>query len=154
MKRDPSSCRPSPKERCFIRHPRAEAARWLAQAESDVAFAELGAREGFPAQACFTCQQAAEKALKALHYLRGERVVLGHSVLELLDAVVREHPALSSFREVAQQLDQYYIATRYPNGLPGGVPSEFFTARQADAAVVGARNIVAVVRGALSDAQR
>ena len=81
-------------------------------------------------------------------------MVLGHSVLELLDAVVREHPALSSFREVAQQLDQYYIATRYPNGLPGGVPSEFFTARQADAAVVGARNIVAVVRGALSDAQR
>ena len=46
---------------------RTEAGRWLRQAESDLAFAELGAREGFPAQACFTSQQAAEKALKAIH---------------------------------------------------------------------------------------
>ena len=45
---------------------RTEAGRWLRQAESDLAFAELGAREGFPAQACFTSQQAAEKALKAI----------------------------------------------------------------------------------------
>jgi HEPN domain-containing protein len=154
MKRGPSSCRPSPKGRCFIRHPRAEAARWLAQSESDLAFAELGAREGFPAQACFACQQAAEKALKALHYLRGERVVIGHSVMELLDGTVREHPALASLREVAQQLDQYYVTTRYPNGLPGGVPSELFTARQTDEAVVGARNIVTVVRDAVTNASR
>jgi hypothetical protein len=50
--------------------------------------------------------------------------------MELLDGTVREHPALASLREVAQQLDQYYVTTRYPNGLPGGVPSELFTARQ------------------------
>jgi HEPN domain-containing protein len=80
-------------------------------------------------------------------------VVLGRSVIELLDAILRE-PGLSSLREVAQQLDQYYIATRSPNGLPGGVPSELFTARQAEAAVIGARNIVAVVRDALEAAQR
>jgi len=59
-----------------MRQSRAEAERWLRQAENDFAFAELGAREGFFAQACFVCQQAAEKALKALHYLRGERLVL------------------------------------------------------------------------------
>jgi len=27
----------------------------------------------------------------------------------------------------AARLDQYYIPTRYPNGLPGGVPSRFYT---------------------------
>ena len=53
--------------------PHAEARRWLAQARSEVAFAGVGVREGFYAQACFHCQQAAEMALKALHYL-GEPV--------------------------------------------------------------------------------
>ena len=59
-----------------MRQPEAEARRWLAQAESDLAFAEVGVREGFFAQACFICQQAGEKALKALHYRRGARMVL------------------------------------------------------------------------------
>jgi hypothetical protein len=74
------------------------------------------------------CQQAVEKALKALHYLGRAHVVLGHSIVELLDALVARHAGLADLREGAQQLDQYYVPTRYPNGLPGGVPSEVFTA--------------------------
>ena len=66
---------------------RTEAERWLRQAESDLAFAELGARNGFPAQACFTSQQAAEKALKAIHYLSGKCFVPGNSLVELLETV-------------------------------------------------------------------
>jgi len=46
--------------------PHSEGRRWLAQAENDLAFAGLAAREGFFAQACFNSQQAADKALKAL----------------------------------------------------------------------------------------
>jgi HEPN domain-containing protein len=86
-----------------MKQPKAEAQRWLAQARSDLAYAELGAREGYHAQACFMCQQAAEKALKGLR---------------------DRFPLLSGLREAAQQLDQYYVPTRYPNGLPGGVPAE------------------------------
>jgi HEPN domain-containing protein len=66
---------------------RAEARRWLRQAESDLAFAELGAREGFPAQACFMAQQAAQKASKAVRYAAGERFVIGHSLVELLEGI-------------------------------------------------------------------
>lgn len=95
------------------------------------------------------CQQAAEKALKALHYLAGERLVIGHAVTQLLDAVVSQYPALAGLRDIVRQLDQYYIPTRYPNGLPGGVPSDVFTRRQADDAVAGARSIIAVVREAI-----
>ena len=62
-----------------------EARRWLAQAQDDLAFARLGLREGFFAQACFLSQQAGEKALKALRYLRGDRRVLGHSLVALVD---------------------------------------------------------------------
>jgi HEPN domain-containing protein len=95
------------------------------------------------------CQQTAGKALKALHYLRGERLVVGHALVELLEPLAPEHTALAQLREVAQQLDQYYIPTRYPNGLPGGVPADVFTKRQAEEAVAGARAIIAIARGAV-----
>ncbi len=57
--------------------PRAEGRRWLAQAENDLRFAELAAREGFFAQACFNSQHAAEEALKAFLYARGAEQVMG-----------------------------------------------------------------------------
>jgi HEPN domain-containing protein len=134
-----------------MKQPEAEARRWLAQAESDLAFAEVGVREGFFAQACFICQQAGEKALKALHYRRGARVVLGHALVELLQDLLAEHPDLIDLRDAARQLDQYYITTRYPNGLPGGVPAEAFTPSQAAEAVAYARQLVARARATLDE---
>jgi HEPN domain-containing protein len=131
-----------------MRQPEAEARRWLAQAENDLAFAEVGVREGFFAQACFICQQAGEKALKALHYRGGARVVLGHSLAELLDDLLRDHPTLGDLRDAARQLDQFYIPTRYPNGLPGGVPADSFTRAQATQAVAAAREFIARARTA------
>lgn len=122
--------------------PTAEAARWLAQARSELAFAHVGIREGFHAQACFHAQQSAEMALKALHYLAGARLVIGHSLVELLASLVDEHPALGSLRGSAARLDQLYIPTRYPNGLPGGVPADVFSREQADEAVAQAARFV------------
>lgn len=136
-----------------MKQPRAEAERWLTQAENDLSFAQLGAREGFPAQACFVCQQAAEKALKALHYWRGARVVVGHALVDLLDGLVAGHPALGTLRKAAQQLDQYYIPTRYPNGLPGGTPFEVFTQEQADEAIAFAREFIARARALIGGAR-
>jgi HEPN domain-containing protein len=118
--------------------PRAEAERWLAQAKSDLDFARLGLREGFFAQACFQCQQAAEKALKALHYFGGARFVPGHSLVELLAPVMALDPSLTSLQEAARRLDQLYIPTRYPNGLPGGVPAQVFSHGQAAEAIAQA----------------
>ncbi len=125
-------------------HPKAEAERWLVQARSDLGFAEVGAREGYHAQTCFMCQQAAEKALKALHYLGGERLVIGHSLLELLRALLTRHPALADLEEAARRLDQYYVPTRYPNGLPGGTPADVFSKAQAAEALAQARRFVEV----------
>jgi len=125
-----------------MKQPKADAQRWLAQARSDLGFAELGLREGYHAQACFMAQQTAEKALKALHYLAGARVVLGHSVVELLDGLVSRHPQMAALRESGQQLDQFYVPTRYPNGLPGGVPAQVFSRAQSEPAVTGARKFV------------
>ncbi len=123
-------------------HPKAEAERWLAQARSELAFARIGVREGFYAQACFHCQQSAEMALKAVHYFGGARLVIGHALVELLAPLVETHPALATLRGAAARLDQLYIPTRYPDGLPGGVPAEVFTQEQAAEAVTQATQFI------------
>jgi HEPN domain-containing protein len=135
-----------------MRDSRGEALRWLRQAENDLAFARLALREGFFAQACFVAQQTAEKALKAVAYGLGERLVVGHSLVELLARLDDRVPALADRRERAGVLDQYYVATRYPNGLPGGVPFEAFSREQAERAVEDAEGFVEAARAALAGA--
>ena len=51
-------------------------------------------------------------------------------------------PELEDLRELSGILDQYYVSTRYPNGLAGGVPFEAFGESQAAAAVDGADRFV------------
>jgi HEPN domain-containing protein len=104
---------------------REEYNRWLKQAKHDLKTAKSTAREEAHDWACFLSQQAAEKALKAYLYLMGERAVLGHSVMMLLQRCAAHDP---SFREVsdAKRLDEVYITSRYPNGLQEGTPAEFY----------------------------
>ena len=45
-------------------------------------------------------------------------------------------------RRLAGILDQYYVPTRYPNALPGGVPFETYGRDQAEKAVSGAGVVV------------
>ena len=98
-----------------------EARRWLAQAENDLEFARLALREEFYHQACFVAQQSAEKSLKAIGYGLGDRTIIGHSVVTLVERYAERVGGLGRLMEDAGVLDQFYIPTRYPNGLPGGV---------------------------------
>lgn len=133
-----------------MRDERAEGMRWLRQAENDLAFGRLALREGFYAQACFMAQQSAEKAVKSLAYGSGERIVIGHSIVELTVRVRGRFPAVDALREIAGVLDQYYVTTRYPNGLPGGVPFEAFGERQASEAIEGAERFVDLARHSMA----
>ena len=129
--------------------PTAEATRWILQAENDLAFAQLGLREGYYSQACFLSQQSAEKALKSVAYGRGDRFVVGHSLQELLNGLVSTYGEMESLREAACRLDQYYVATRYPDALPGGLPFETYSRGQAEEAVEMASEIVTSSRAYL-----
>src|ERR671925_2098085 len=126
--------------------PRSEGLRWLAQAENDVDFAALAAREGFFAQACFNCQQAAEKALKAFLYAHGAEHVGGHSVAVLAAECAKLDTNFVPLRAQAGPLDQFYIPTRYPNSLPGGIPAEAFARADAERALAMARAVIAMVK--------
>lgn len=111
-----------------MRNPLDEAHRWLIQAQDEYQDAEDLKQRGRFYLALFHFQQAAEKALKAFLYAYTDdpRVFFTHSVLELIAAAATIDSAMAGLKW-ASRLDQYYIPTRYPNGLPGGVPSRFYT---------------------------
>ena len=106
---------------------RDESLRWLTQAQDEFDDAEGLRRIGRFYLALFHYQQAAEKALKAYLYLMvGSREVFTTHSLEELLAMVRE--IAPEFKEVmaARALDRYSISTRYPDALPGKIPSRYF----------------------------
>lgn len=123
-----------------MKDPQRDASRWLAEADVDLSLAERVAEE-FPSRACFHAQQAGEKALKAILYGAGERRVVGHSLSDLGDAVMRHDPSYEELHDEAATLDRLYIPTRYPNGLPGGLPSRQYTSKDAEAAISTARKV-------------
>jgi HEPN domain-containing protein len=126
--------------------PGAEGRRWLAQAESDLKFAEFALRGRFFAYTCFNAQQAAEKALKAFLYSRGAEQVVGHSVADLAEECAALDDALNPLVSRAAPLDKFYLPTRYPNTLPGGLPAQAFNDSDAEGALTMAREVIAMVK--------
>ncbi len=120
--------------------------RWIRQAESDLDDAEYNASGGRYSLACFLSQQAAEKALKAYLYGLGNELVWGHSVAELLEDASGSDPGFRDLAAKGSFLDRFYIPTRYPNGLPGGIPSESFHQKDAAEAMEASREIIRVVK--------
>lgn len=119
-----------------------DAQLWLRQAQDDYRFGRAALAGRFHAQACFIAQQVAEKAAKAVHYSLSARPVLGHSVHALLRQLNARAQVTEPLLEIAGQLDQYYVSTRYPDALPGVAPSDAFSAAQARAALRGAQQIL------------
>lgn len=134
---------------------RTEAARWYRQASFDLKAARWNREGGFHDTACFLAQQAAEKALKSLLYYRGARrtALLTHSLVEMvqeLAAPVSETPpeaapVIAALADQARSLDLHYVPSRYPNGLPGGYPHEFYGPDLSAQAIEAADRIVGAV---------
>jgi len=123
-----------------------EARRWFSQAQADLAVVRTLRSEGHYAAACFHAQQAAEKALKAVLFSQGSRVVWGHSVRELTRQSEVHDLTFAGVSGEAALLDQFYIPTRYPNGLPSpAVPSETYTLAQAEASQEAAERVLRTV---------
>jgi len=107
------------------RDPEGEAIRWLTQAEEEYKDAAYLSKAGRYYLSLFLCQQSAEKALKAFVYMNEEDPIFSHSVTVLLKMATTIDPDFGSLTS-AKRLDDYYIPTRYPNGLPGGIPAHYY----------------------------
>jgi len=132
---------------------REESRRWFTQAKDEFQDADDLRKRGRFYLALFHFQQATEKALKAFLYLgvKSVEVLFTHSIGDLLEMATELDPG---FAEVARakKLDQYYIATRYPNGLPGGVPSRYFDdPKEAEEAMNLAKRVIELVEGKVEE---
>ena len=94
---------------------------WLNQAKKDLEQAKSSRENGHHEWGCFIAQQAAEKAVKAIH-LALRQQAWGHVVAKLIAELPEEHQPENDLIEKARVLDSFYIPTRYPNGHPEGAP--------------------------------
>ncbi|MGA7875596.1 MAG: HEPN domain-containing protein [Desulfoferrobacter sp.] len=131
-----------------------EALRWFLQSEDDFRFVEWVKEESvFYDKGCFIAQQSGEKALKACLYARGERYVLGHSLFEMVGRLCQTESEFKTISDEAKRLDRFYIPTRYPNGLPGGSPFQFFTVADLADAFDDLKKILDICRSYLEGLQ-
>jgi HEPN domain-containing protein len=125
----------------------------MTQAEDEFADADDLRKRGRLYLALFHLQQAAEKALKAYLYLKTKsiEVFYTHSLDDLLKMAVEADKRFTAVAH-AKKLDRYYIATRYPNGLPGGVPSRYFDdPKEAEEAMLLAKGVIDLVKTEFKD---
>lgn len=118
---------------------------WFNQALRDLAHAKDALKAGYHEWACFSAQQAAEKAVKALHlYLKQE--IWGHVVARLLLELPSDMRVPQDLVDKARVLDNFYIPTRYANGHPDGAPFEHYGSIQSNEAIQYASEIIEFVR--------
>jgi HEPN domain-containing protein len=122
---------------------------WLDEAKGDLQHARNDVRGGFYNWACFSAQQAAEKAIKAVFQRMGAEA-WGHSVVDLLMELSKKHDIPEKLSDAALELDKAYIPTRYPNAHPSGSPRSRYTKEEARRLIGYGERIVKFCSGLLS----
>jgi len=122
-----------------------EADRWLRQAESDLKCAEWNQQGDFFAPACFWAQQSAAKALRALLFFNGEDARETRSVVDLLDRAITYEEEFRGFVGSSTSLDIYYKTSRFPDAIPGGIPSEVLNEKDSRDAIKQAADMLSLV---------
>ena len=118
---------------------------WLRQALRDLEQAEAFREAGRHEWACFAAEQAAEKAVKALH-LHAKQEAWGHVVAKLLVELPASVRAPKELVEKGRVLDTFDIPSRDPNSHPQGAPFEHYGPLQSEEALRYASEIIEFVR--------
>ena len=125
------------------------AARWLRQAEYDLAQADRLLDQGVFSYAAFFAEQSAQKSLKAFLLSRGMRFVAIHSVGELAKEAAGQDSRFRALVDQGKRLDRHYLTSRYPDALPEpAIPAEVYVREDAEEAVAVARAIFETARSA------
>lgn len=126
---------------------------WIRQARRDLERAHLDVKTKYYEWACFTSQQSAEKAVKAV-YQALNNSVRGHSVVKMLQGLEEQFDIPDDITHNARVLDRYYIESRYPNGFPEGSPFDYFDEKIAKEAYNAASKIFGFCEDIISKLQR
>jgi HEPN domain-containing protein len=103
---------------------------WLDEAEGDLEHAKSDMERGFYNWACFSAQQSAEKAVKAV-FQKLNAEAWGHSAAGLFEELSKQYEVTESIMNGALELDKAYIASRYPNAHPYGSPKNRYIKEEA-----------------------
>jgi len=119
--------------------------RWLDKANEDLVVARLVLNEQHPAHACFLSQQCIEKALKAFLLANTNTYPRTHKLVDLLSQCKQVESEFDQFVPNCLVIDQYYIPTRYPDGIPGGTATGIPANTEAEEAIISADKILKFV---------
>jgi HEPN domain-containing protein len=119
---------------------------WLKEAQAELAAARDLFSGGHWSWCCFTAQQAAEKAIKALceHYRSPQS---GNNLNILLQSVAAQTVVEQRVLSAGARLNRYYIPARCPDAFPQGAPAEQFFDADAHSALADAEEISKFAEG-------
>ena len=134
-----------------------EARRWIRQAREDSEAAACLFENAHFAFACFHCQQAVEKALKALMFAKGrlkKSDLEAHDILALAYRASQMDPSFRAIPNMVAAMHGYYIKTRYPHYQRGScqntIPAEMFSHQDAENAISKAEEILQLIEQVLN----
>jgi HEPN domain-containing protein len=97
-----------------MKSPRDHAQSWIAKGDHDLASARMVVQGGGPLDtACFLCQQAAEKYLKALFASVDQSIPLTHNLAFILDGLAAHYSDLGLRSPDVAKLTPYAVQLRY-----------------------------------------
>lgn len=120
----------------------------MTQARGEFSAARHLLAGGHWAWCCFTCHQAAEKALKAA-LERHHDGRPGHNLNELRVAVQTHLAVPVAVEDACTRLNRLYIPTRYPDAYPSGAPVAQYVESDARQALADAEEVLRFVESAL-----
>lgn len=118
---------------------------WMEQAKGEFKAARDLYTTGNYAICCFMCQQATEKALKAILEHCGSPSH-GHNLLALANEISRYVKVPRRVVTACRKLNRYYIPTRYPNAFPSGAPIYMYDSSDAEEALRLAEEVINFAR--------
>ena len=134
-----------------------QARRWMRQAQEDSEAAACLFENAHFAFACFHCQQAVEKALKALMFAKGrlkKSDLEAHDILALAYRASQMDPSFRVIPNMVAAMHGYYIKTRYPHYQRGmcqnTIPAEMFSHQDSENAISKTEEILQLIEQVLN----
>lgn len=129
--------------------------RWRTAADRALAASGAQLESDLHEWSCFLAEQAAQLGVKGLLHGIGAEA-WGHDLAALCERVASTlgEPWPPEASRWAERLSRFYIPTRYPDAVPGGVPGQRYVRADAEAAGDDARSLLAAVDTAWSTLTR
>lgn len=123
---------------CIYDSMKEEIKNWWKQALTDLDTAKSNLKNNKYYACSFFCQQAVEKALKALYLKKFKKLIKIHNIVILAERLKLPKELI----EKCNELNPVYIETRYPDA-GGSLPAYRYTQDDAETDLASAKKVIA-----------